>query len=669
MQKEQSTPQGRATMNRRTLQPRLIASLAVLCSLVAASSAHANWWSRKTSNFQDRPQLQSIISQHASQNVDIDEMAMTPSGEWVVVAGQNVVASNDFPSFPLSKIQQYVNTGATIDVVSFAPNGSYVIVAGGYRWFSGGLPRAKEFRDKINARIRAGRQITDVAFTGNGYSIISGGWAFSKNVPSAYFKAVYDRRASKREISGIEIGFDGGWAVYGKNFFQSSGVHSTLAKAAKSWQEDEREISCLMLGLGSNYVLFGNGSVQPNLLSKIDRIEYGLQAGGTNIFQAMEDANVPGLSIAVIDNNKVVYARGYGQLESGAQEPVLATSPFDAASLSKFVGATTILRVIDDPAHNMTLATSLQNVIDQGNNLSQLNIWRSYIEAFPAAFGIPNTTVPANQITITRLLSHTASMEPSGSTTFTSWPDFEPSTAALLLGYDCDDGSCSFGNTVYYNPVLGQPGSQYRYSGGGFLVAEAMTEQIVGDDFEQIAQDFVLDALGMDDSTFVQPLQGSYEARAAEQHDDGALKNRAHYPWNAAGGLYVSASDYAEVMIPMMNTGKTSKGEDFLHPFLVATALADKTPENNVNYGFGLSLSQNLVTEGSSTATFSHSGCHSRRARTFMVGAPSRDEGIVIMANSEGGTCADTDTKVATMISQIRVAFGCAYGWQTSGCM
>jgi len=669
MHKTQSTLQRKSTMNRRTLQSCLVAGLAILCSLGATSSANANWNSRKTSNFQDRPQLQSIIGQYASQNVDIDEMAMTPSGEWVVVAGQNIVASNDFPSFPLGKIQQYVNAGATIEVVSFAPNGSYVIVAGGYRWFSGGLPRAQEFKDLVNARISAGRPITDVAFAEDGFSIISGGWAYSKGVPSAFKKAVYDRRASKRQIVGVEIGFDGGWAVYGDNFLQANGVSQTLANAGKSWQENEREISRLMLGLGSNYVLFANGSVQPNLSSKIDRIEYGLQAGATNIFEAMETANVPGLSIAVIDNNKVVYARGYGQLEAGAQEPVLATSPFDAASLSKFVGATTILRVIDDPAYNMSLATSLQNVIDQGNNASQLNVWRAYVEAYPEAFGIPAATVPANLMTITRLLSHTASMEPWSSTRFTSWPAFEPSTAQLLLGYDCDGGSCVYDSTVFYNPVLGLPGSQYRYSGGGFLVAEAMAEQIVGDDFENIAQDLVLDPLGMDDSTFVQPLQSSFEARAAEQHDNGVVKNRAHYPWNAAGGLYASARDYAEVMIPMMNVGKTSKGEDFLHPFLVASALADKTPESNVNYGLGLTLSQNLVTEGSSSATFTHNGCHSNRAFTFMVGSPSRDEGIVIMANSEGGTCSDADVKVATMISRIQVAFGCSYGWQTSGCM
>ncbi|MCB1019326.1 MAG: beta-lactamase family protein [Acidobacteria bacterium] len=664
------------TMKRPPFVQSVLRAALTICALLAALPAEATWSNRQTSQFQDRPKLQALISAYATQDVEIDEMAATPSGEWVVVAGHNVAASSGFPAFPLSKINQYVSAGAKIDVIEFAPNGSFVIIAGGARWFSSGLPKAQQLEDAINGRINSGHGITDVALTDNGFSVVSGSWAVSQGVPTAFYQAVYDRISSKRTIRGIEIGFDGGWAVYGDNFFMSNDVSPTLANAANSWMRDQIEISRLMLGLGSNYVLFGNAIFEPNFNSNIEKVEYGLDAGTKNIYEAMQEANVPGVSIAIIDDNKVVYARGYGTLEAGAQRPVLTTSPFDAASLSKFVGATTILRAIQNPANNISLVTNLQEVLDQGDSFDPLNIWRGLIENSPGAFGTPGATVPANKITFTRLLSHTASLEPKSSTEFTVWPGYEPTMAELLLGLDCDSNGCQFqyDNPVYYNPALGQPGSRYRYSGGGYLVAEAMIEKILGDQFEDIAQDLVLGPLGMEDSTYVQPMSPSFEARAAQQHDDGALKTRAYYPWNAAGGLYSSAKDYAEVVIPFMNGGYTSKGEDFLNPIMVAQALTDRDPGSK-RWGIGMALSaqdgDGMVDEEDADDWFSHNGCHNRRARNWMIGSPARDQGIVVLVNNEDGSCSKGDgQKVRQMIGKIRVAFECAYGWTTKGtCM
>jgi hypothetical protein len=75
--------------------------------LTCPAIALGNWYSMQTSNFKDRTKLQETISNYAENNTDIDEIAVTPAGEWVIIAGAVVVASDSFPAFTLQKIKQY----------------------------------------------------------------------------------------------------------------------------------------------------------------------------------------------------------------------------------------------------------------------------------------------------------------------------------------------------------------------------------------------------------------------------------------------------------------------------------------------------------------------------------------------------------------------------------
>ena len=56
--------------------------------------------------------------------------------------------------------------------------------------------------------------------------------------------------------------------------------------------------------------------------------------------ERMADSHVPGLSIAVIDDGKIAWARGFGVRETGTNEPVTTATLFEAQSISKAVAAT-----------------------------------------------------------------------------------------------------------------------------------------------------------------------------------------------------------------------------------------------------------------------------------------------------------------------------------------
>ena len=67
-----------------------------------------------------------------------------------------------------------------------------------------------------------------------------------------------------------------------------------------------------------------------------------------DLLDRMRAYHVPGVSIAIIDNNRVVFAKGYGVAEFDRPKPVDSTTLFLAGSISKPIFASGFLRVVED---------------------------------------------------------------------------------------------------------------------------------------------------------------------------------------------------------------------------------------------------------------------------------------------------------------------------------
>jgi len=106
----------------------------------------------------------------------------------------------------------------------------------------------------------------------------------------------------------------------------------------------------MLLILLCSQVGSGQSSVQP----RIERIEKGLLSRvlikgdpGWTIQERMKFYKVPGVSIAVINDFKVEWARGYGVKDIETNEPVTTETLFQAASISKPVTAMTALKRVE----------------------------------------------------------------------------------------------------------------------------------------------------------------------------------------------------------------------------------------------------------------------------------------------------------------------------------
>lgn len=625
--------------------------------ILAAIPMTATTTAYNSTGFAESAQLAAKLLNYQLINKHVDEIGVTPDGDWVIVAGNDVTASAGFPAFALQKINQYIAAGRTIDVVSFAPNGSWIVVAQDLHWRSAGLPEPNLLADKIEERLGAGKRIQEIAFSanGNGWAILSGNWAYMHDVTQRVYDAVHDRVFSKRDIQGIHV-FGTRWALYADQWIATNNLPTAAVNSLKSWQAQRKAISHVRLNANGGYILYSNGAYTPDASKTIELAEDDIK-NGKNIYQRMAELGVPGVSIAVVEDNEVKYARSYGVLQAGTQNFAIADSPFDLASLSKYLGALTAMRVVDEGL--MTLATDARAIANQGGNTNQLALWKQWGEAAPALFGItPGVTLPSG-MTLRRLLSHTASLVPHSSTGFavSAFPNAPPQTWQLLLGNQCTSGGCSYGGgrQVWYNPDFGVPGTIYDYSGGGFLVAEAMVAHVTGQGFCQVAQQRVFGPLGMTDTQCVTaPPGATLEAKLAKHHDDNGVPRpeRVVYPWAAAGGFYASAKDYAKAIIPLLNSGAKKDGTQFLHPFTTALMMTDHAAGSK-KYGLGISLSETSVNEVS--GFFAHDGSHGNRAHTYMSGHPQRNQAFVVLVNAGGGN--------VDFATEVTMALRNAYGW------
>ncbi|MHB8910650.1 MAG: serine hydrolase domain-containing protein [Syntrophales bacterium] len=223
-------------------------------------------------------------------------------------------------------------------------------------------------------------------------------------------------------------------------------------------------------------------------------INTGSEPAGMSLSDRMQHYQVPGVSIAVINNGEIEWAKGYGVTEAGGGQAVSPDTVFQACSVSKPVSVTGI----------MLLAQS--GAIDISRNVND------YLRSWHLA---DNAFTMKEKATIRRLMSHTGGVNVSG---YSSYPAGSaiPTLLQVLNGAPPAESEAI--------QIVSEPGSQYSYSGGGMEVLQQMAEDVTGKPFQMYMKNSLFSGLGMNSSDFVQPMTGHLAANAARAHDaDGKV--------------------------------------------------------------------------------------------------------------------------------------------------
>lgn len=242
-----------------------------------------------------------------------------------------------------------------------------------------------------------------------------------------------------------------------------------------------------------------------------------------SIDELLERFNVPGVSIAVIRDFDIHWAKGYGiaDVESGAA--VNTETLFQAASISKPVNAMALLKAAEEGRFS----------IDEDVN-KLLSSWQ-----------IPESEHTESAFVTPRMLaSHT-----SGLGDGLGFPGYEPQVALPSLPQIFDGAEQSNVGVVR---MARPPMTAFHYSGGGVTILQQLLLDTYDKPYAELLQDMVLEPIGMSSSTFQQPLPVDRDRNAARAHgiSGAAMGPKWHvYPELAAAGLWTTSTDLAKFAI------------------------------------------------------------------------------------------------------------------------
>lgn len=214
--------------------------------------------------------------------------------------------------------------------------------------------------------------------------------------------------------------------------------------------------------------------------------------------EIMEQVDVPGLSIAIIRDSKIVWIKGFGITDYESQNQITENTVFEAGSLSKPVFAYAVLKLVD------------AGLIDLDQSVSS-RVTMNYIE-----------DERLDKITARTILSHTSGFP-------LWWPENE-------------------NLRIHFNP-----GEKFSYSSEGYVYLQNAVETITGKPLADFMNENVFEPLNMVNSSYV--WKDRFDEQIAFGHNQ---LGQEETPWkrnmgNAASSLLTTADDYAKFVIAVLN--------------------------------------------------------------------------------------------------------------------
>lgn len=321
-----------------------------------------------------------------------------------------------------------------------------------------------------------------------------------------------------------------------------------------------------------------------------------------SLSERMKHYNVAGLSVAVIDNYQIVWAKGYGYADKKEGRKVTNNTLFEPGSISKSLNAIGILYLAQ------------QGKLDLYQDINQYLVnWK-----FPY-----DTVSHGKKITTAQLLSHTAGLSVHG------FPGYQRDSVIAAVT-DILDGRAPSNTEAVRS--LAEPGTGPRYSGGGTLITQQMLTDLTKQPYEQYMYEHVLRPLGMTNSSYNQPPAASQRKNLAtgyKSNGDEVPGKYFVYPEKAAAGLWTTPTDICKYIVEMQQAyqGKSSK---VLKQEMVKLHV---TPYKN-DVGMGT-----FIQNRNGEKYFDHTASNEGFSGLF-IGGLTNGKGAAIFVNSDDATIA-----------------------------
>jgi CubicO group peptidase (beta-lactamase class C family) len=301
----------------------------------------------------------------------------------------------------------------------------------------------------------------------------------------------------------------------------------------------------------------------------------------------MREGDVPGLSLALIRDARVVWHRSFGVRNADTKEPVGDGTVFEAASLSKPVFAYAVLKLVDG---------------------GKLALDRPLSAYDPEAYAGDDPR--AALLTARMVLEHTTGFQN------------EVTPGSPLK--------------IYFTP-----GERFSYSGEGFLYLQRVVEHITGEPLDAFMRKTVFEPLGMTSSSFV--WQEGFGALKAYGHraSGEVVQRRRPAAARAASGLHTTALDYAKFVTAVLNG--TGLRRETAGQMMQGRVRLDEGCSSCVERSLGR-LSRTLswglgwgIERTEAGDAIWHWGDNNGEFHSFVIAYPGEGAGVVIFTNSGNG--------------------------------
>lgn len=340
--------------------------------------------------------------------------------------------------------------------------------------------------------------------------------------------------------------------------------------------------------------------------------------------QLMQESAVPGASIAVVADGKLLWRKGFGVKNAETKEPVGVDTVFEAASVSKTVFAYFVLKLCEN------------NVIGLDTPLSKY-VSTAFLGNDPQL----------DLITPRHVLSHT-----------TGFQNIRSTDSPLKVHF--------------------KPGSQFDYSGEGYWCLQSVIARVHGredagecaqyeaglkvcaTDFDAAMEQNVLVPFGMNSSAYL--WRDEFARQAASPHDVAGKAHAKKRPkatdiarYGAMGELHTTCGDYAKFLMQVLNPGPADQfrltkkmHQEMLHP---QVKLKEEGKIDGADaWALGWAVQQRKTGD-----VILHSGGQDG-FRSLTMGSVARKSGFVMFTNSDNGGKVIFHPKLAMVLNALLVS-------------
>ncbi|MCP9479589.1 serine hydrolase [Marisediminitalea aggregata] len=288
-----------------------------------------------------------------------------------------------------------------------------------------------------------------------------------------------------------------------------------------------------------------------------------------SLTQRLEHHRVPGVSIAIMQNDRIAWTLEHGVKDLTTGQPVDSDTVFQAGSISKPTFAAVLMKYRE--THGLDLDADVNGL---------LTSWQ--VPAHPWSDQEP--------VTLRRLLSHSAG------TTVHGFPGYAQGETIPTLVQVLDGAPPANTAAVVVNI---KPGSAMRYSGGGTTIAQLLLQDVSSQPLPSMAEQLLFSPLGMTRSGFTQPISAELATNMATPYDDAGnpVEGGAHtYATLAAAGMWSTPSDLLRLGAEIRQSYLTDDKENWLSQASATDMLTSNSPTGSpphVGMGNGYAILTN----------------------------------------------------------------------------